>query len=176
MRGSGNVDGREALAATRRQPMRPILTALLGIALLATIPMAQAQDGQSRNDRGVQTRDNQDRGRGDGPRGDRNQDVASRQELAVADGRLNQIYQRRIADARNDDRTDRRWRGWYSQEIALRASERNWIAFRDSECRYLTQQDAGSRAYDGVLRNCLLDRTNERIAALRNADVTLSQR
>lgn len=156
--------------------MRSILTALLGVALLATIPMAQAQDGQYRNDRGAQTRDNQDRDRADGPPSRLNREVASRQELAAADGRLNQIYQRRIADARNDDRTDRRWRGWYSQELALRASERNWIAFRDSECRYLTQQDAGSRMYSGVLRNCLLDRTNERITALRNADVMLSQR
>ena len=155
--------------------MRSILTAVLGVALLATIPMAQAQDGQHRNDRGAQTRGNDGRDRTDGPRS-RAPDIASRQELAIADERLNQIYQRRIADARNDDRTDRHWRGWYSQEIALRASERNWIAFRDSECRYLTQQDAGSRMYDGVLRNCLLDRTNERIAALRNADVILSQR
>ncbi len=55
---------------------------------------------------------------------DRNDEfgLASAQQVANADRRLNQIYQRRIADARADDRSDRRGRGWYSQEAALRAN------------------------------------------------------
>jgi uncharacterized protein YecT (DUF1311 family) len=101
---------------------------------------------------------------------------ASVQELAAADRRLNQVYQRRIADARADDRRDRRVRGWYSQEAALRSSERAWIAFRDAECRYLTQQDAGSRMHGALVRGCLVEQTEERTEELRDAEAVLAAR
>ncbi|MGQ0533916.1 MAG: lysozyme inhibitor LprI family protein [Caulobacteraceae bacterium] len=74
------------------------------------------------------------------------------------------------------DRNDRRARGWYSQEAALRSSERAWIAFRDAECRYLTQQDAGARGYSALMRGCLHEQTEERTEELRDAEILLSSR
>jgi uncharacterized protein YecT (DUF1311 family) len=139
--------------------MRKTLSTLVAVALLggAITVAAQAQE--------------RDRGRNNDEFG-----PASVQELAAADRRLNQVYQRRIADARADDRRDRRVRGWYSQEAALRASERAWIAFRDAECRYLTQQDADQRGYTAMLRGCLLMQTEERTAELRDARDMLAAR
>jgi uncharacterized protein YecT (DUF1311 family) len=140
--------------------MRKTLSTLFAVAMLggALTVAAQAQD----NRRG---------GRGDDEFG-----PATVQQLAVADRRLNQVYQRRIADARADDRNDRRGRGWYSQEAALRSSERAWITFRDAECRYLTQQDAGSRMHGALVRGCLLDQVEERTDELREAEQVLAAR
>lgn len=67
-------------------------------------------------------------------------------------------------------------RGWYSQEAALRSSERAWLAFRDAECRYLTQQDVGSRDYAALVRGCLLLQVEERTDELRNAEQVLAAR
>src|SRR5262245_57760249 len=123
--------------------MQKVFSTLLAVALLGgAITVASAQDRRGR--------DNDEFG------------PATAQELAAADRRLNQVYQRRIADARADDRNDRRGRGWYSQEAALRESERAWIAFRDNECRYLTQQDVGSRMHASLVRGCLLEQVEER--------------
>jgi uncharacterized protein YecT (DUF1311 family) len=140
--------------------MRKTLTTLFAVALLGSaITVASAQDrGRGRD------RDNDEFG------------PATMAELRAADARLNQVYQRRIADARADDRDDRRTRGWYSQEEALRASERAWIAFRDSECRYLTQQDVGSRMHSSLVRGCLVEQTEERTAELREAQQVLAAR
>lgn len=139
--------------------MRKIIPTLLAVALLGgAITVANAQDRRGRD------------------RDDDEYRPASVQELAAADRRLNQVYQRRIADARADDRNDRRTRGWYSQEAALRTSERAWIAFRDAECRYLTQQDIGSRDYAALTRGCLLEQVEERTEELREAEQTLAAR
>jgi uncharacterized protein YecT (DUF1311 family) len=138
--------------------MRKTLSTLLAVALVGSaITVAAAQE------RG--------RGRDNGEFG-----PATVQELAAADRRLNQVYQRRIADARADDRNDRRSRGWYSQEAALRSSERAWIAFRDAECRYLTQQDVGSRMRESLVRGCLLEQVEERTEELREAEAVLAAR
>lgn len=138
--------------------MRKVLPTVLAVALLGSaITVASAQD--RRRDRGHDEF---------GP--------ATVQELAAADRRLNQVYQRRIADARADDRNDRRGRNWYSQEAALRSSERAWIAFRDAECRYLTQQDAGSRMHGALVRGCLVEQTQERTEELREAEAVLAAR
>jgi uncharacterized protein YecT (DUF1311 family) len=131
-----------------------VAVALLGGALTVA---AQAQDGRLGRD-------------------DREFGPATAAQLAAADRRLNQVYQRRIADARADDRRDRRFRGWYSQEAALRESERAWITFRDNECRYLTQQDARSRMYGSLMRGCLLDQVEERTDELRDAEQVLAAR
>lgn len=138
--------------------MRKMLSTLVAVGVLAgAFTVAEAQDRLRDRDRD-----------GFGP--------ASVQELAAADRRLNQVYQRRIADARADDRRDRRFRGWYSQEAALRNSERAWIAFRDAECRYLTQQDVGSRGHAALVRGCLLQQTEERAEELRDAQDVLAAR
>lgn len=76
--------------------MRNALSTLLAVALLGgAMSVAAAQDRRGR--------DNDDDYR-----------PTSAAELAAADRRLNQIYQRRIADAPTDDRADRRNRRWYS--------------------------------------------------------------
>ncbi len=138
--------------------MRKIFPTLLAVALLGgAITVAHAQDRR-------RDRDNDEFG------------PATVQQLAAADRRLNQIYQRRIADARADDRADRRTRGWYSQEASLRESERAWITFRDAECRYLTQQDVGSRDYSALVRGCLLNQVEERAEELRDAEAVLAAR
>jgi uncharacterized protein YecT (DUF1311 family) len=138
--------------------MRKTLSTLFAVALIGgAIGVADAQDRRGR--------DNDD-----------DYAPASASELAAADRRLNQVYQRRIADARADDRRDRRVRGWYSQEQALRESERVWINFRDAECRYLTQQDVGSRQHAAMVRGCLVEQTEERTEDLRDAEMLLSER
>lgn len=138
--------------------MRKTLMTLAAAALLAgTLSMANAQERR-------RDRDNDEFG------------PATAQQLAAADRRLNQVYQRRIADAREDDRRDRRMRGWYSQEQALRTSENHWIAFRDAECRYLTQQDVGSRNRSALVRGCLLELTEDRTEDLREAEQVLAAR
>lgn len=139
--------------------MRKTISTLVAVALLGgAITVASAQD----------RRGNRDHDDEFGP--------ATAQEVANADRRLNQIYQRRIADARADDRNDRRGRGWYSQETSLRESERAWITHRDAECRYLTQQDVGSRGYDALVRGCLVEQINDRTEELREAEQVLAAR
>jgi len=138
--------------------MRKVFPTLIAVALLGgAMAVANAQDRRRDRD-------------------DNEYGPASVQQLAAADRRLNQVYQRRIADARADDRRDRRVRGWYSQEAALRASERAWITFRDAECRYLTQQDVGSRGYGALMRGCLLEQVEERTEELRDAEAVLAAR
>lgn len=139
--------------------MRKVLSTLVAVAILGgAITVASAQDRRRDRD------DDQEFG------------LATVQQLAAADRRLNQIYQRRIADARADDRNDRRVRGWYSQEASLRESERAWITFRDAECRYLTQQDVGTRDYSALVRGCLLNQVEERTEELRDAEAVLAAR
>ncbi|QGZ93227.1 lysozyme inhibitor LprI family protein [Terricaulis silvestris] len=139
--------------------MRKTFSTLVAVALLggALTVGAQAQDNR--------------RGRGADEFG-----PATAAQLAAADRRLNQVYQRRIADARADDRNDRRVRGWYGQEEALRVSERSWITFRDAECRYLTQQDVGSRMRQSLVRGCLLEQIEDRTEELRDAEAVLAAR
>jgi uncharacterized protein YecT (DUF1311 family) len=138
--------------------MRKTLSTLFAVALIGSaLSVASAQDRR-------RDRDDDEFG------------PATVEQLAAADRRLNQVYQRRIADARADDRSDRRGRGWYSQEAALRSSERAWIAFRDAECRYLTQQDVGSRSHASLVRGCLLEQVDERTEELREAQAVLAAR
>ncbi|MES1200466.1 MAG: lysozyme inhibitor LprI family protein [Pseudomonadota bacterium] len=138
--------------------MRQILTALA--ALAAVTALAPVASAQSRNDQFYHNRD------------------ASLGELRDADARLNRVYQRRISEAQRADRDARyrRPRGWYGQESALRNAERMWIAYRDADCRYAGQSEVGSRSYQFVVRACMIDRTNDRIAVLQDARTVLSER
>jgi len=145
---------------------RNIIVALSVIALSVALPAAaQIQTTPDRHDSETQTRN-------------RDRSSASQVDLSAADARLNEIYQRRVTEARAADRSGRhaRTRDWYSQERALRTAERNWIVYRDADCRYLAQPDVGRAWYAGSRRSCLLDRTNERITILREARMNLSAR
>ena len=118
----------------------------------------QQQHGPDRNDPGPGSRNDQFYHHRD----------ASQADLNAADARLNRVYQQRITEAQFADR-GRHPRGWYGQEAALRAAERAWIAYRDADCRYAAQSQFGARAYQNVIRACLIDRTNERLATLQDA-------
>lgn len=173
---------------------KSIFAALSVIALAVALPAAAQQTDRDRRSEDSQSRDWD---RDDTELRDRDRNGASQAEFAAADRRLNQIYQRRILEARaadraygrrnGDDRYDRdrearpddrygRTRDWYSQEAALREAERNWIAYRDNDCRYIAQPDVGRRWYNGSLHSCLLERTNERIVILREARMEMSSR
>jgi uncharacterized protein YecT (DUF1311 family) len=175
--------------------MRKTIFAVLSIvALTAALPAAAQHSEQDRRGEDTQSRD---RDRDDDEFRDRGRTGVSQAELAAADRRLNQIYQRRIIEARAADRAYARWNGddrydrdregrpndryvrtrdWYSQEAALRDAERRWIAYRDNDCRYVAQPDLGRRWYAGSLRSCLLERTNERVAILRDVRMEMSSR
>lgn len=142
----------------RNSVFAAISISLFSISLSAS---AQNQDDRYRNDVEAQYRYRE----------------ASQAEVEAAYRRLSDIYQRRIAEARDADgswRRNERPRNWYSRETALRASERNWILYRDADCRYVAQPYVGQRRYDGVVRGCLVDRTNERISALRQSPTSFS--
>lgn len=100
----------------------------------------------------------------------------SQADVDAANRRLDEVYQRRIAEARAADRDWRRNRprNWYSQETALRNAERYWISYRDADCRYVAQPYVGRRQYDGYFRGCLVDRTNERTSDLRQSGLTVA--
>jgi uncharacterized protein YecT (DUF1311 family) len=104
-------------AARRALTMRgSIFAAAASIALLAFAMPAAAQ-----------TQD--DRYRGDAESQYRYRDT-SQADVDAANRRLNDVYQRRVAEARAADRAWRRNRprNWYSQETALRNAERYWIS------------------------------------------------
>lgn len=147
--------------------MRKVLVAALAFAALSAAVPAGAQPRGDRNP-GPDSRNDQFY---------RNRD-ATQAELSAADARLNRVYQRRIVEAQQADRiaVRQRPRGWYGQESALRAAERAWIAYRDADCRYAAQEEVGSRIYASVVRACLIDRTNDRIAVLQDARTQVSMR
>lgn len=49
----------------------------------------------------------------------------------------------------------------------LRASQREWIKFRDAECTYLSAQNEGGSIYPMVYSGCLTTLTEERIKQLK---------
>jgi uncharacterized protein YecT (DUF1311 family)/surface antigen len=139
--------------------MRSPILAALSISLLSIVLPASAQNQDDRYRTDVESQY-------------RYRDT-SQADVDAANRRLNDIYQRRIVEARAADRASRRnWRNWYSQETALRNAERYWVSYRDADCRYVAQPYAGQRQYDGYRRGCLVDRTNERAADLRQSRLT----
>jgi len=150
--------------ATRQAlSMRAGIFAVASASLLAfALPAAaQSQDDRYRNDAESQYRYRD----------------TSQADVDEANRRLNNIYQRRIAEARAADRARRRnqnARNWYSQETALRNAERYWMSFRDADCRYVAQPYAGRRQYDSYVRGCLVERTNQRTTDLRQSRLTVA--
>jgi uncharacterized protein YecT (DUF1311 family) len=148
-----------------------MICAALGVVALSVAAPSMAQPNQYQGrDRGIDREYRRDDPRRDG---------ASQAELQAADNQLTRVYQRRIAEARAADREDmrgQRARDWYGREEALRNAERQWIAYRDADCRYAAQDDAGRPYYRDMLRQCLVDRTEERTAVLRHGKVDLSMR
>ncbi|SOB80831.1 Protein of unknown function [Sphingomonas guangdongensis] len=71
-------------------------------------------------------------------------------ELADANDRLNSDYQRVLARLRDEDRQ------------TLRAAQRVWLTFRDADCKLAIAD----------VRDCLIQRTDERQAQLRSTSYT----
>ena len=72
-------------------------------------------------------------------------------ELQKADKELNETYRATMAGLSSSGRE------------ALKIQERQWIKFRDKQCR--VDEDGGTEAYV-IADGCLVDETNKRIKAI----------
>lgn len=72
-------------------------------------------------------------------------------EIASRDAVLNQTYRRLIAMLSAP------------RQNLLRASERSWVAFRDSECEFRRSAEAGGSDAGLVYNRCRLDLTARRV-------------
>jgi uncharacterized protein YecT (DUF1311 family) len=87
-------------------------------------------------------------------------------EYAAADAALNAAYKVALASiAKSDGEKPYDPKSW---EAALRASQRAWIAYRDSECKGLEpmQWGGGTGSTGGVLA-CMTQLTQERTRSLK---------
>lgn len=88
-------------------------------------------------------------------------------ELDWWDARLNEVYPRIRAEAREMDATA----GEYapSQADALLAMQRAWIGFRDARCAYERSMWGGGTGGGPASVGCLLQMTAEQVLYLENA-------
>ena len=82
------------------------------------------------------------------------EDYCAGRELKAADGNLNTLYRAPLDayDAQNRE--------------LLKAAERNWISYRDSECDFESASSAGGSIYPQALSMCLISKTGARIQEL----------
>ena len=75
--------------------------------------------------------------------------------FARADAELNRVYKDVMAglDARSQD--------------LLKRAQRDWITFRDDECKYENVQNEGGSIYPLVYNGCLTTLTKDRIKQLK---------
>ena len=76
------------------------------------------------------------------------------QDYARADAELNRVYKQVM------DGLDAR-----SRQL-LKAAQRDWITFRDDECKYENAQNEGGSIYPLVYNGCLIDLTTTRTKQL----------
>ena len=76
-------------------------------------------------------------------------------EYAIADKRLNQIYQQLIPQLRGE------------QKQRLIQAQRTWIQFRDQTCRFESSQVLGGTAEGLFFTNCLTKVTQQRTQDLQ---------
>jgi uncharacterized protein YecT (DUF1311 family) len=76
-------------------------------------------------------------------------------DFEAADRRLNAIYQKQMRGLAADSR------------VLLRAAEKNWLAFRDSECEFETAESEGGSIHPMEESNCLTEKTKARIRELQ---------
>jgi uncharacterized protein YecT (DUF1311 family) len=81
--------------------------------------------------------------------------ICADKDYRAADAVLNATYRKAMAGL--DDR---------SKDL-LRAAQRNWIKFRDTECTYESAQNEGGSIYPLVYAGCLTTLTNERTRQLK---------
>lgn len=76
-------------------------------------------------------------------------------DYAVADKRLNQVYQQLIGQLRGE------------QKQRLIQAQRTWIQFRDQNCRFVSSQALGGTAEGLFLTTCLTKVTQQRTQDLQ---------
>ena len=86
-------------------------------------------------------------------------------ELAWWDDWLNQVYSERRDQARAADRDKPDYAP--SQEQALKAMQRAWIAFRDAKCDHARSQWGGGTGGGPATYACLMDETARQAIYLR---------
>ncbi|MEI9889020.1 MAG: lysozyme inhibitor LprI family protein [Rhizomicrobium sp.] len=77
------------------------------------------------------------------------------EDYARADAVLNRTYQKVMRDLDDHSRA------------LLRASQREWIKFRDAECTYVNAANEGGSIYPLVYNGCLTDMTKTRTRQLQ---------
>ncbi len=82
--------------------------------------------------------------------------VCADREFQSWDSKLNALYR---AVLKNADPKD---------QALLKTAERNWIAYRDSECDYETSDSEGGSIRPMEYSNCLTAKTRARIAELKS--------
>jgi uncharacterized protein YecT (DUF1311 family) len=82
--------------------------------------------------------------------------VCADREFQSWDAKLNALYRalQKSADPK--------------EQALLKAAERNWIAYRDSECDYETASSEGGSIRPMEYSNCLTAKTRARIAELKS--------
>jgi uncharacterized protein YecT (DUF1311 family) len=76
-------------------------------------------------------------------------------EFESWDGKLNALYRTLIKNADLKD------------QALLKAAERSWLSFRDSECAFETSDSEGGSIHPMEYSNCLTEKTRARIAELK---------
>jgi len=79
----------------------------------------------------------------------------SSRDYARSDAELNRVYKQVMAALDG-----------HSQQL-LKAAQRDWIMFRDDECKYQNAQNEGGSIYPLVYNGCLTTLTKDRIKQLK---------
>ena len=84
-------------------------------------------------------------------------DACADRDFQAADKKLNAVYRALMQKAEAGD------------QALLKAAERNWLAYRDSECAYETSDSSGGSIHPMEVSACLTEKTKARIAELNRA-------
>jgi uncharacterized protein YecT (DUF1311 family) len=81
------------------------------------------------------------------------------QDFAKADEELNSVWEDAKTNSENDDETG-------EQSKALQDAQRNWLAYRDSECIVEGLAAAGGSMQPMLISSCKAQMTNDRVKQL----------
>lgn len=82
-------------------------------------------------------------------------DYCAGKDLEAADKKLNEVYRKLMAG--NDAKS----------QALLKTAEKNWLAYRDSECEYETADSEGGTIHPMEGSICLAEKTKARIKELQ---------
>jgi uncharacterized protein YecT (DUF1311 family) len=93
--------------------------------------------------------------------------ACAREEFSKADQALNAAYQALLAELREADRSDG-LAGEDTREKRLRAAQRAWLAWRDSECNLRAVENFGGSLEVIMFPGCQAELTRERAMILKS--------